>query len=131
MNTVKNYGTCDLKYSKRLKELGVKQESLWYWQVYKTGDIYLLPHKDVKGFIDKVDVCKYYSAFTVAELGEALPWVVEGFVLAVEKCKDKWWVFYESGTGVLNGKQFDGSEANARAKMVIYLIENKLMEIQC
>ena len=53
---------CSLDLAKRLKELGVKQESLFWW-----GEI-----------TKEVHYCKagkplHISAFTVAELGEMLP----------------------------------------------------------
>lgn len=99
--------------SKRLKELKVKQKSLFYWIVsfntnyhisYTEGDGRLLPQ-------ERND---FYSAFTVAELGEGLPEEV---------------IF----NGILGGKRltdfYDGNEADARAKMLIYLIENKLVKI--
>ena len=60
-----------LELSKKLKELGVKQESLWWWvkwnkKVHTKGNfpiswqVELAPHKK----------CKSISAFTVAELLE-------------------------------------------------------------
>jgi len=68
---------CSLDLAKRLKELGVKQESVWAW--YETTD------RDDKPRLNRFDehctVCtlpqqqweEKYSAFTVAELGEMLP----------------------------------------------------------
>jgi len=74
---------CSLELAKRLKELGVKQESAWYWK-HNTES----PH----GKIDEWVLCHYgqpyevnssyhVSAFTVAELGELLKVVKFGMEL--------------------------------------------------
>jgi len=59
-----------LGLAKRLKELGVKQESYWYWAVHENGTVIGLEHqtypKTVQHAID------YYAAFTVAELDDFL-----------------------------------------------------------
>jgi hypothetical protein len=64
---------CSLDLAKRLKELGVKQESYWYWVDWqennhedgapKGWNLEHPPHSD----------CPFVSAFTVAEFGEMLP----------------------------------------------------------
>ena len=69
---------CDLKYAKLLKELGIKQESLWaWWRVIQDTEKWVVTLKkqmpliyQEKGkiyFDDKADF-RCYSAFTVAEL---------------------------------------------------------------
>ena len=77
-----------------------------------------------------------YSAFTVAELGEMLPYKItkgeDSFYFAVGQAKPddkhypKWEVSYsnEEYTPCLDRAD---TEANARAKMLIYLLENKLI----
>lgn len=105
-----------LELTKRLKELGVKQESAFYWH----GGLqypYLVQRPNGSDTI---------SAFTVAELGEMLPalcktWQnINGW--SCEHWNDK-------------GNCFDGkiihevTEADARAKMLIYLLENKLISL--
>jgi hypothetical protein len=55
-----------LEVSKKLKELGVKQESLWYW--WKAGHIFVEERRYAGRQWEKLA-----SAFTVAELGEMLP----------------------------------------------------------
>src|ERR1700689_4384174 len=59
---------CSLELSKRLKELGFKQESLFYWYNTK-GDERFYGIAYTKGSKLK----NTFSAFTVAELGEMLP----------------------------------------------------------
>ena len=55
---------CSLELSKRLKELGVKQDSLWGYLDH--GDLNFYPVLNSELIYLKAE----YSAFTVAELGE-------------------------------------------------------------
>ena len=103
--------------SKRLKELGVKQESLFYYQkesgpngwglVFHTS-IYFLPPSEPQ------EVYGLVSAFTVAELGEMLP-----DLYSTHK-KNGGWIMHNN---LIN----DRKEADARAKMLIYLLENNYL----
>lgn len=119
-----------LELSKRLKELGVKQESLWNWahcEVVTEGasaletTLVITMHKGDK-FIA--------SAFTVAELGEMLP-SPAGNYLGRKRFKCGWdengWYIellaLNGGTNIFHGK----SEADSRANMLIYLIENQII----
>ena len=128
---------CSLELAKRLKELGVKQESLYYWSLCQ-GCVKEYGAKGIKvdyelgdsGHGDK------WSAFTVAELGEMLPVKFfdkeydEEMYTVFSKNDDEWITYYVySEEGGEAYRETDKNEANARAKMLIYLIENKLMEI--
>jgi len=152
---------CSLKLAKQLKELGIRQYSLWYW----IEEIPKKAHDDmgIKSHIhlDKTErvyskewtkEVNTYSAFTVAELGEGelLPFEIEidgeqyFYFQFREEDKGEWQSNYENynmknhinkSKDPLLGPQEDGkythitekTEANARAKMLIYLIENKLI----
>lgn len=107
-----------LELSKRLKELGVEQESLFWWVNYD----YPLGVRDdlwnVQG--NHVGYKEYYSAFTVAELGEMLP---EG--IRSSKYQRKW--ICKKGHTRNTYYEYADTEADARAKMLIYLLENKLI----
>ncbi len=106
-----------LELSRRLAELGIKQESLWYWG--RWGKIWELVQTHPNANLDK------YSSFTVAELGELLPkneWTTTG------STSDRWIVEYHDFNS--QGKVVEApTEADARAKMLIYLIENKLISV--
>ena len=128
---------CSLELAKRLKELDVEQFSLFshyrlsdspdgtqHWEI-------LMPSRYGSAFEER------YSAFTVAELGEMLPasfdWTGTN-------------VFVEFGKSSIHGDYLINlrecarpermtihiradTEADARAKMLIYLLENKLITI--
>lgn len=126
-----------LELSKRLKELGVKQEGIFAWSTEQRWDqqspfLYLR-----KGHTSEDD-CKYlYTAFTVAELGEMLPRYI--FVngkpnwLTQKWDDDGLWLNYdadrqEPGIARPSGNEND-TEADSRAKMVIYLLKNGMMKV--
>jgi len=136
---------CSLELAKRLKKLGVKQESYFRWLCYNHSDTILLgTRKDMEnGYGDY-----FISAPTVAELGEALlkfaymwqiNWTVIGIVLLPEETEQighrelyelrermKRDLYYYDGYHYLS---LPTTEANARAKCLIYLLENKLVKI--
>jgi len=109
-----------LELSKKLKGLGVKQESFIYWtnnRVKRDYREYVLE----SGTPIITENC--YSAFTVAELGLLLP----NYVCTYKDendwfCNPKFKQFTNFTSGVIAD-----TEANARAKCLIYLIENKLI----
>ena len=109
--------------SKKLKKLGVKQDSLWYWKFTKYpkgGGEWNL------GRIGKTTPLPEHmiSAFTAAELGEMLP----DYEVDCYKEKGEWRCGTYMGKKLSEPENYwDKTEANARAKMLIYLIENKLL----
>lgn len=123
---------CSLELSRRLKELGCEQESLWYWwqldksiqrsSIYHDWIIASNPIED-DGLIFKYD--NEISAFTVAEVGEMLPKEINEFELRCLKLgayKNKWQVAYwELGEeDEVRFREYVDTEANARAKMIVY-----------
>lgn len=127
----------NLKLSKKLKKLGVKQESLFWWcdgdLVARTVLNFLIETSDrlfgcgatsgepeIYGAED--DEYELISAFTVAELGEKLAKAfnqLPGTMIMNPKGKFK--KLWTAITG------FD-NEAENRAKVLIYLIENNLLK---
>ena len=135
---------CSLKLAKRLKELGVKQQSTWYW-VHHTAFTFEQTPKLVEGwnliYKDKMRPYRQmvFSTFTVAELGEMLPFLIENNrIIYYLPCKSnknveftpivgskreiEWFWYAKEGSG------YAKTEANARAKMLIYLLENNLIK---
>lgn len=75
-----------LETSKKLKELGVEQESIFFWiQTYDSTLAPILNHSiartpDVRGdlyLVDKSPNERNYSAFTTSELAEMLPEIIK------------------------------------------------------
>jgi hypothetical protein len=141
-----NQVTC-LELSKRLQELGVKQKSLFYWASFRNESspkeqwpnvynviIYCeekINYKERSYLKDK----KFYSAFTVAELGE----ILRKFDIENDKHLEidyyNTYDFYNIVVKPTKAIDFEAhyekssTEANARAKMLIYLLENDLIRL--
>lgn len=131
-----------LALSQRLKDLGVAQESYFTWHHIgsnKDGDLWVVQNEG-----DAETDSRYISAFTVAELGELLPRTVNVPLKDGRKRKDSHRITYaiwENGfqenykcglnhnSAIFYHNEFANTEADARAKMLIYLIENKLIEV--
>ena len=127
-----------LDLSKRLKELGVKQESLFWWAEYRHGHLHPDWKWQVTDSLYEGDYDHYrnaVSAFTVAELGEMLP---ASRALSGNRWFEYW--KYDDAWGIQLQTQvrdamqtlwsvLEPTEADARAKMLIYLLENKLITL--
>ncbi len=110
---------CSLELARRLKELGVEKESYFEWLFYPEK----MEWKASPAFKNQIG----YSAYTASELGELLPnWVQikrndnqfeVGTLTWINKCEYDW-----------NCYAGDRYLANALAKMLIFLLENKLIE---
>ncbi len=110
---------CSLELAKRLKELGTKQESLFYWNVQGTLEY---AQKDFIGYTTDI------SAFTVAELGEMLPAEIGGDFI------EYWKKHWQGGINYMVSHKEQGTssaltEADARAKCLIHLIENGIVKL--
>ncbi len=119
-----------LDLAKKMKELGYKQEGLWWWQVLPDNSVSLLTNEQAE--LNKVNVkyakecytneyeklygyeTEFYVTPTVAELREALP---SGYYSIREG--DIWECWLRNGKQKVEAD----TEANARGKMWIYLKE--------
>lgn len=127
-----------LELAKKLKELGVEQLSYFYHVEYSNlGELEFDIYSQ-----DKINSVKesgwdfefIASAFTVAELGEMLPHMIENtnngieenLFLVIEFVKEIMYRNTELDKTRINFT--DDTEANARAKMLIYLLENSLLD---
>lgn len=115
-----------LDLSRRLKELGVEQESLWYWREIPGQAL----HCDIY-WPARENMLPYISAYSVAELGEMLPIYIEqddkAFELETVKDSYGWSIGYLNKWSVLN-RLHEVNEADARAKMLIHLLESGLIQ---
>ena len=117
-----------LEPSQKLKELGVKQESYFDWYLVNDEDgnypTVLSEHSKLERRVS-LDYC---SAYTVAELGEMLkkrdiyliPVSIEGVWTGIDAKK---------GKPVQLGSVKKLTEVDARALMLIYLLENDLITL--
>ena len=133
-----------LEISKRLKELGVKQESFFDWEC-KMGNWSLVwGDYHVHPYVDTSDLRQYASAFTVAELGEMLPLGVRANKNGKGSIRGTSYFYYQEEENIgystygYEGREDDlfesldvtaTTEADARGKMLIYLLENKLITL--
>lgn len=144
-----------LDISKRLKELRVKQDSLFEYRLLHIGEEMVWSKPILVGTIPKklgtADVgYGELSAFTSSELGEMLPQFVtkkgknenrgeyweRTFTLHTYKERSVTFLRYVRAQedGAMSKYDYSdflhstsGNEQDARAKMLIYLIENKLI----
>jgi hypothetical protein len=114
---------CALEYAKKLKEFGVNQDSLFYWSKW------IEKYEVVMPMMGRNE--DYISAFIASEIINLLPECIpnEGDLMM--------WNYMEGDVRIY-GVDYCGSgyEAHkdikfvdALAKQLIYLIENKLVEI--
>ena len=111
-----------LELSKKLKELDVKQVSIFYWLLTTMGEYEVTDRGNVYMPEDT-----FYSAFTVAELGLMFGklTILSGYIPRFKYYSCRY--FYSNEID----ERFEAdTEADARAKMLIYLAENGLIELQ-
>jgi len=128
-----------LELSKKLKELGVKQDSEFYWidgELLTQKEIVLIQLR-IKAY-PKANKIYIYSAFLSSELGDELPEFLPGpngdwggWSLVISKHSDmngytEWSIGYQKGAAQLKLEKIADTEADARAEMLVYLIENNL-----
>ena len=149
MDIKDQWQVCSLELSKRLKELGYPQKSLWYWvlsvwdkkevkqdskgnTVFPNNGFKLINIKDMR--FDRH--WTYYSAPSVAELGMALPYPIDfynkiegqGYRVGVDMGMLEY-VLTGRSEGKYNPINFYAdTEANARGLMWEYLKKNGLLK---
>lgn len=115
-----------LDLSKALRALGVAQESLFYWgnTIGQVDDsCWRIQPKD------KDTGMVWVSAFTVAELGEIMKGKRMG-VSAFSSIQEQWWIRGGIETnGHYEHLEVSETEADVRAKMLIYLLKSKLLTL--
>ena len=127
---------CTLESAKRLKELGVIQDSYFNWTEYSFSS---KGHKKWWSLEEAsgVYVHDQISAFTASELGELLPtnidYAGESFLLTINHWNNnnEWQVSYLGG--IYNDEEFEQifsepTMVEALAKMLIYLTEAGLVK---
>lgn len=114
---------CSLELAKRLKGIGINDQSFFHWVEYKDK---------VKLELTEVisDYCiECFNAYTVAELGEMLKeqWFSSNFIVALSKWRTD---FVDPETARSRKPTlYADTEADCRAKALIWCIENGLAEV--
>ena len=132
---------CSLEYAKKLKELGVKQDSIFYWSVNKEGNnesmvIWNLQYpcyaNQTNMYKLSVDYPQYYevfSAFTCAELIEMIPHLPDPHRISfgIENpnidCGGKYYAMHDVVDYPCDHFWYSNNLANCIAAMLINLIE--------
>lgn len=133
-----------LELAQKIKELGVKQkESLFqwvdcklnedengktrnHWAIFTTDDYGKDPQSPMTELpewydFEDFDYGKCIPAFTVAELGELLP---KNVSFPIPQREAKGWIWRNE-----DGNHFIDTEANARASLLIHLLENNFITL--
>ena len=127
---------CSLELAKRLKELGVRKDSIFYWlekpfriNVKENGEQEMIEWETQLAFPPYSYIAsdvKVYSAFSVGELGEMLPL---GKLAASSKDESGWYMQVIAPIEKWKEMYPCKNEADARAKMLIHLIEQGIVKI--
>lgn len=128
-----------LELAKRLKQLNCKQESLFYWVCHYIRKVKDREFNLYYGKDENDQVNEHISAFTSAELGELLPKTINFGKTTIsywewrQRCiVDEFEVYFDSYVGVPeepSEKYFRAdTEADARAKTLCFLLENKFIK---
>lgn len=125
--------------AKRLKELHVDTETEFLWASHVRGEIFIQcsPKDEISKstsiLFNFPNLYTTYPAFTVAELGEMLP----KYIFSAKLGNIKEWTCGAWSAGAPGSKQqerlpliYGDTEADARATMLIYLVENNLYDPQ-
>ena len=115
---------CSLDLAKRLKELGVKQESAFYWEdsYFHPGNWSLFKSEGEPRMNANV------AAFTVAELGKLIGAKLLPCPLSNPEGEVTWMLPESFREPTYPYKESFKTEADARAKMLVYLIEQGIVK---
>lgn len=103
----------NLELSKELKKLGVHQDSFFYYEYYNDNSFILRNQKDEIGVNE--NEYEKISAFTSSELG----FLITSPIITTKI--DSLYIIFISGSE--DDVAMDHNEANARAKLIIFITE--------
>ncbi|RLI83185.1 hypothetical protein DRP04_02140 [Archaeoglobales archaeon] len=135
---------CSVPVSKRLKEVGVPQESLWYWchrdclsgESFSPEDEWvLIDYKRADDISYSEPEAEMYSAFTIGELSEMLPVSIRIksniYYLEIRKFdEDNWLVGYVTRCIPRIGDTFNGRLSDCLGNMLEYVIEQGYLKVE-
>ena len=122
---------CRLELAKKLKKLGMKQESLFWWAEYNDGTSSLIDYKAANKHCRSV-LFNLYSAPTVAELGEMLPYYIKTskayIFLVIKKLPTGWECGYAEIDYTTHFRRTGETLADACGEILVYLWDNNLIQ---
>lgn len=137
---------CELEFAKKLKKLGVRQDSQWFWvELYKDKKVIETRLENQWGAKDtgkrardwqEIDgiSAKKYSAYAVAELMNILPQSIiknkNIWYLTIEKSRGLWWICYRTNSDASDYIECNEKLADACAKVLIYLLKKGLVNVE-
>jgi len=124
-----------VEVAKKLKEIGVEQESLFYWRVWNDETVdCAIGYEDYDFSGAGRKIVERISAFTVAELMEQLPAVIETkagrYRLTIEKYEPRWYVSYIGTAGDALESVLNRKLADALGEMRLWLVKNGYVEVE-
>ena len=135
-----------LEIAKHLKQLCIKQKSLFYWSSFRNesspkeqwSNVYdvIIDQEDKNEYrgITYLKDKKFYSAFTASELGELLPQTLIyddcELILGTTKIIGGWCALYYEEKNYVPIDCKDSTLANAMGKMLIDLLEKNLITLR-
>lgn len=131
--------TTTLETSRRLKELGVTQSSLFYWRVGgafgEPQTTVLVPESDMYVLKTANGAYNYISAYTASEVGMWLPEYIgddpeEQYALIICKGDHGGWAVVYKWDNIIECMEEHDSLSEAMGLMLIYLLENKIVSIE-
>ncbi len=109
---------CTWEQAKKIKELGITQtSSYFYWHFGAVSETWILINCEDSD-IDAND----FSAYTVAELGVMMP---SGYDTMHSTMGGRRWFDLDG----MDDREYYKTEAEARAAMLIYLLENNILKV--
>lgn len=124
---------CSLVVAKMLKEIGVAQESCFFYEWYSDEAHHVVDHYWLRD--NKQEGAEYVSAFTCSELGKMLPYQIEAdcgsgqpSYFYSSRQLDLWEVGYRRNDLRLFIGHLAAKEADARARLLIHLIKQGHMK---
>lgn len=125
---------CTLGQAKKLKELGIDQETEFYFRMGKIWhfrEVTDWPNQEqLSDLIQSgAESERIFAAYTVAELGEMLPTGYDTMKITVNRDSCEW-QGYDLDGDPFPSEQTYKTEAEVRATMLIALIEAELLTVE-
>lgn len=133
MDGIEKY-VVSLELARKLKDAGFPQETEFYWIETTQGWRVI---RNPPEFIKEKMVPDIIAAPLASEIGERLPWVItvdnfQWVLVLMKRADGTWGILYERSTDgtSLGGSWFIDNDANAKAKMWLWLKENSYLNLE-